>query len=146
MYICDVTPTAGRCDVDSESYDSVREKWTREDDLINHRLSWLIYAEGLLLTAYGVLLGVTDQSKFFLKAEKLISLFPVLGIVISLVIGLAVCAAISAQTQLNRRQLTKPAEQRYDLRVHGGLTLLGYVPPIVFPIFFVIVWIVIWVA
>src|SRR6202008_1480618 len=34
-------------------YRALREQWTHEDNLVNHRLMWLILSEGLLFTAYG---------------------------------------------------------------------------------------------
>lgn len=34
---------------------ALREQWTHEDNLVNHRLMWLILSEGLLFTAYGTL-------------------------------------------------------------------------------------------
>ena len=40
---------------DWELYRALREQWTHEDNLINHRLMWLILSEGLLFTAYGTL-------------------------------------------------------------------------------------------
>jgi hypothetical protein len=40
---------------DWELYRALREQWTHEDNLVNHRLMWLILFEGLLFTAYGTL-------------------------------------------------------------------------------------------
>ena len=35
-----------------DHYRALREQWTHEDTLVNHRVSWLILSGGLLLTAY----------------------------------------------------------------------------------------------
>ena len=40
---------------DWELYRALREQWTHEDNLVNHRLMWLILSQGLLFTAYGTL-------------------------------------------------------------------------------------------
>ena len=40
---------------DWDLYRALREQWTHEDNLVNHRLMWLILSEGLLFTAYGSL-------------------------------------------------------------------------------------------
>ena len=40
---------------DWDLYRALREQWTHEDNLVNHRLMWLILSEGLLFTAYGTL-------------------------------------------------------------------------------------------
>ena len=36
---------------DWELYRALREQWTHEDNLVNHRLMWLILSQGLLFTA-----------------------------------------------------------------------------------------------
>jgi hypothetical protein len=122
------------------SYESVREKWVHEDNLMHHRLTWLIQAQGLLFTAYAVFLQVPNGSQWFTKAQKLVDALPIFGFAVTLFIGLAIGAAYSAQQQLIREQLSKPEAQRFVLNVGGGLTFLGYFPPFVFPALFLLTW------
>src|SRR3954453_1753524 len=44
-------------------YRALRDQWTHEDNLANHRVMWLTLAQGLLLTAYG---SISAHRKFLL--------------------------------------------------------------------------------
>ena len=37
---------------DRELYRAPREQWTHEDNLVNHRLMWLILSQGLAIAGY----------------------------------------------------------------------------------------------
>lgn len=42
--------------------EDLREKWTHEDDLINHRITWLFVSQTLLFAGYGLLLQVRSSN------------------------------------------------------------------------------------
>ncbi len=44
-----------RPEADWDLYRALREQWTHEDNLVNHRLMWLILSEGLLFGALWLL-------------------------------------------------------------------------------------------
>ncbi len=73
---------------DWELYRALREQWTHEDNLVNHRLMWLILSEGLLFTAYGTLSTA--------KMHWLVFGFPFFGMLVAAVIGVSIFAAIAA--------------------------------------------------
>jgi hypothetical protein len=78
---------------DWELYRALREQWTHEDNLINHRLMWLILSQGLLFTAYGTLSTA--------KLHWLVLGFPFFGMVVSAVIGVSIFAALAAIDELS---------------------------------------------
>lgn len=73
---------------DWEVYRALREQWTHEDNLINHRLMWLILSQGLLFTAYGTLTTA--------KLHWLVFGFPFFGMAVAAVIGISIYAALKA--------------------------------------------------
>jgi FtsH-binding integral membrane protein len=100
-------PTPSAAD-DWEHYRALREQWTHEDHLINHRLMWLILAQGLLFTAYGTLTAA--------KARWLIFGFPLFGIAVAVVIGVSIFSALRAANNI---------QQRFDQAMLDRLCLLA---------------------
>lgn len=94
---------------DWELYQALREQWTHEDNLVNHRLMWLILSQGLLFTAYGTLSTA--------KLHWLVFGFPFFGMMVSAVIGISIYAALSAMDEVHRR-----------FEVAGLQRLLGLTP------------------
>lgn len=80
---------------DWELYRALREQWTHEDNLVNHRLMWLILSQGLLFTAYGTLSTA--------KLHWLVFGFPFFGMAVSAVIGVSIFAALDALEEVNRQ-------------------------------------------
>ncbi len=79
---------------DWELYRALREQWTHEDNLVNHRLMWLILSEGLLFTAYGTLSTA--------KMHWLVFGFPFFGMAVAGVIGVSIFAALDATDEISR--------------------------------------------
>jgi hypothetical protein len=80
---------------DWELYRALREQWTHEDNLVNHRLMWLILSQGLLFTAYGTLSTA--------KLHWLVFGFPFFGLAVSTVIGVSIFAALAAIEEVSRQ-------------------------------------------
>lgn len=80
---------------DWDRYRALREQWTHEDNLVNHRLMWLILSEGLLFTAYGTLSTA--------KLHWLVFGFPFFGMVVAAVIGVSIYAALAATDEITRK-------------------------------------------
>jgi hypothetical protein len=76
-------------------YRALREQWTHEDNLVNHRLMWLILSEGLLFTAYGTLSTA--------KLHWLVFGFPFFGMTVAGVIGVSIFAALDATDEIRRQ-------------------------------------------
>jgi len=79
---------------DWEMYRALREQWTHEDNLVNHRLMWLILSQGLLFTAYGTLTNA--------KLHWLVLGFPLFGMAVAAVIGVSIYAAFEAIEEIHR--------------------------------------------
>lgn len=73
---------------DWELYRALREQWTHEDNLVNHRLMWLLLSQGLLFTAYGTL--STAQHPWLVFG------FPLFGMTVAGVIGVSIYAALAS--------------------------------------------------
>ena len=67
-------------------YEDLREKWTHEDDLINHRITWLLLSQTLLFTAYGIFLQTASQPDHLASVDKLIPVIPLIGFAVSIII------------------------------------------------------------
>ncbi|MBT0570945.1 hypothetical protein KIK84_11440 [Curvibacter sp. CHRR-16] len=88
---------------DWEIYRALREQWTHEDNLINHRLMWLILSQGLLFTAYGTLTTA--------KLHWLVFGFPFFGMAVAAVIGISIYAALIALDEVHRVYLEAGLER-----------------------------------
>jgi len=77
---------------DWKLYHALREQWTHEDDLVNHRAMWLILAQGLLFTAYGTLTTA--------RLEWLVFGFPCFGMVVSVLVGVSIYSAIGSAAEV----------------------------------------------
>ncbi len=80
---------------DWDLYRALREQWTHEDNLVNHRLMWLILSEGLLFTAYGTLSTA--------KLHWLVFGFPFFGMAVAALIGVSIFAALEATDEISRQ-------------------------------------------
>ena len=85
----------------SEAYALIRSQVEREDELIYHRISWLLTTQTILFAAYSVLLAPSpvlpspstiDHPE---TAYALITLIPVIGLIVSVVNYVATLAAIA---------------------------------------------------
>jgi hypothetical protein len=74
---------------------ALREQWTHEDTLVNHRVSWLIVSEGLLFTAYGAQHAPT--------LSWLVLGFPFFGVLVALLIGIGIFTAMLATEEIKRQ-------------------------------------------
>ena len=80
--------------------DEARSDWLHEDNLMNHRITWLLAMNGLLLTTLGLLYGKPGAFTILLLVSSV-------GLVTSVSIGLAVWVSI--------RKIHSLAEYRDDL-------------------------------
>lgn len=76
-------------------YWALREQWTHEDTLINHRSMWMILSQGLLLTAYGTL----SQTGFYWVSFG----FPIFGMAVTALVGSSIYAALAAADAVRKR-------------------------------------------
>ncbi len=77
-----------------DQYRALREQWTHEDNLVNHRVSWLILSGGLLFTAY--------RAEAAGSGNWLALAFPLFGMLVAALIGVAIHAALAASEDVRR--------------------------------------------
>ncbi|HMV16310.1 MAG TPA: hypothetical protein PLL39_09925 [Rhodocyclaceae bacterium] len=128
-----------------------REKWIHEDNLLNHRLSWLGVTQGLLFAALGLIISQTGTTPMTnanlsaghasdLKAQllaKLINGVPLLGLVSSLLILVGTLAATVAMAKIKKR---------YELPEYGIsliTTVFGWICAVGIPYIFCVAWLII---
>jgi len=117
---------------DWDLYRALREQWVHEDNLINHRMTWLILSNGLLLTAYGLLLkdGV----------RLLVLSIPAIGMFLSFVVGAAIYAALAAMHDVRRRFMRTGLESLCHLSPDGPPRRQGKWAAYALPVFFFLLW------
>jgi|SRR5208337_3616544 len=122
---------------DHEEYVAIREKWAKEDDLINHRLTWLLYSQTILFAAYVVLLSIDTTGGSHAHAHKIdriVLLVPFFGLVLAFILTGGIIAAMVAQHKLNNNP------KGFILNVTPVLTFVGYVTAMAVPLLFLAAW------
>lgn len=108
---------------DWDLYRALREQWTHEDNLVNHRLMWLILSQGLLFTAFGTL--SIDKHRWLIIG------FPLFGMAVAAVIGVSIFAALRATDEIHRQydaaglQRLCPLTPIESQRRHGQLAAVS---------------------
>lgn len=124
-----------------DEYKAIREKWIHEDNVINHRLSWLIVSQAMLLAAYGW--SLTNEE---VKTQKLLLLLPIFGMVFTLAIGASVFAAIIAQNHLTQLRGVKKWPQPYSVDTYSPINWPGRFAAMALPAFLFVVWLAVVIA
>ena len=110
-----------------------------EDDVINHRLNWLLAGQPLLFLAYANVITAKvgkDETIFDPVAYKHAAvMIPWLGGLLAFGVWLGVLGAVIALEVLRRHRASGKTPG-----VYGASTLLGLVPPFFVPIIFMMVW------
>jgi hypothetical protein len=119
-------------------YEDLREKWTHEDDLINHRITWLLLSQTLLFTAYGIFLQTASQPDHLASVDKLIPVIPLIGFAVSIIIMWSIGAALASMRFLRK--------QNKEIVAKPNTGIGGFLPPILLPIVFLLSWIYVVVA
>jgi hypothetical protein len=78
-----------------DHYRALREQWTHEDHLVAQRMGWLIWSEGLMFTAYGA--NARDGVAWLVMG------FPLFGILVALLTGVAIYTAMAATDDIKRQ-------------------------------------------
>ena len=115
-------------------YRALREQWTHEDNLANHRVMWLNISQGLLLTAYGSVLPMVHR-------KVMMILFPVFGIVVAATIGISIYAALGATHALKQQYEQAGLNQLCPIAPDGRTRFMGNLAARALPFVFVTVWV-----
>lgn len=79
-----------------DQYRALREQWAHEDNLVHHRMSWLLVSSGLLFTAY------TSMGHATAAASWLRLGFPFFGMAVAALIGVGIYTALAATDEIKR--------------------------------------------
>ena len=110
-----------------------RDRWWHEDNLINHRLNWLLTAQIALFAGYGwIIEKITETGHDLLLYGHFVWLFPLFGFISALAFLVSIISAIKVQTRIAAQfpEINFPVDK------------WEWVAPIVIPLLFLLAWIV----
>jgi hypothetical protein len=122
--------------LEPKTYSEYREQWTHEDELINHRLGWLLTSQTILYAGYGLLLQVpgeksNPQADGGNQIKDLTQVLGWIGIATSIFIFLSIVAAVTALCVLRKKGGLNPGRVAFHL---------GLVSPLSLPLVFLAGW------
>lgn len=118
---------------DWDLYRALREQLTHEDNLVNHRLMWLILSQGLLFTAYGTVSSA--------KLHWLAYGFPLFGMMMAAVIGVSIYAALDATERVREAYAATGLERLCSLTPGGDTGERGKWAAQALPFVFIALWV-----
>lgn len=124
-----------------DTYKALRDKWVHEDNVVNHRLTWLIVSQAMLMAAYGWSLASQNQ-----KTLKLLILIPIFGILFTLAIGASIIASVIAQNRITRFEGVESWPAQYRVDTYTPINWIGRLAAMSLPFFLFLVWLVVLVA
>ena len=127
-----------------------RKMWVHEDHLLDHRITWLILAQTILMSAYGAILYAKATAYGAVKdvscndgifgvihaLDDASALVPIVGFWLSFLTFIGVLGAVIAMIMLRHRHETK----NNRLCVGWYTTFLGIIPPMMIPSCFALAW------
>lgn len=128
--------------MDKDAYDRLGH---HEDDLVNHRLTWLLLSQTVLFAGFGQIVvanNIPEASK-----QSILTAIILVGGGSSALIWLGVLGAVMAGLHLwkdTNNHSKKQNGEHIRLGVRWWTTWLGWIPPLTLPILFVIVWDFLW--
>ena len=123
-----------------EEYVRMRHQVEHEDNLVNHRVSWLVTSQALFFAAYAI--GFTaSTTNSILPADDLkrvLLLIALLGLCSAILTSMSIAAAVAALTKL--RLIGRTSTLRPPLASENPTRFFGMVPPMALPLLFIFVW------
>jgi hypothetical protein len=132
-----------------EQYHVVRGQIEHEDNLVSQRLSWLLASQSFLFTAYAITLNGPIQShvrSFETRADMLLSLLTLVGVVSVLLIWISILAGVTAMKRLRNGLHARVGDLLPEglppIQTTGIPFLAGQLGPVLTPVIFIVVWMV----
>ena len=123
-----------------------RERWLHEDDLINHRLTWLLVAQTILFAGCATLLAMLFNGEMALTGcnrhivlQTVQSVLPWVGFAIALSIGLGVAGALISMHIIHRKA-NEELQGSFQYGIHWLPSVLGQISGAFLPLLFAGVW------
>jgi hypothetical protein len=121
-------------------------RWWQEDSLVNHRITWLLQSQAFLFAAFGLLSSTATKDpngKVYDMAsvKNALTLIPIVGVILCIIVLLGIVAACGAQAQLHRQ---RSGRNSTSAELEFGVSLLttigGWLSGGLLPILFVCGW------
>jgi hypothetical protein len=109
------------------------ERMRFEHELINRRVTWLLSTQSILFVAYGLALQHNNARLF-------LSVTPILGIGIAVLILVGIVAAILAKRSTWKDYADEHKDKDVQFGVRDIFTYLRFVPDIALPLSFAVAW------
>ncbi len=128
---------------DKEAYDMYKEQLSREDNLINNRLSWMLTIQGLLFAALSILTKKNDGVQALFETLK--TVIPIVGGISALSVFVTVIIAHVSLYYLHKEWLLhhrsiKPSP--FGLQKEGGHHFWNMVSPsVLLPFALMVTWV-----
>ena len=122
--------------LDCTNLDNIRRLWEHEDNLINHRMTWLGVVQALLFAAYGTLLNLKpNETCVSLEQIKGIQEMIIwVGFFTSALIAIGIAAAIFAMYKI------KKICGHNHLGITNTTTIMGWICAGGIPVVFITAW------
>ena len=137
-----------------EYYQLARDQIVHEDNLINNRTNWFLAVQGLLFTAFGVVVDIIKDGKPVPPEVKfLMKIFPPVGILLAVCTILSVLGAVISMSYIRTDWETRFKEMSAQdtkitlppLQCEKCPRVLGLVSSFLIPVIFTIAWLAIWI-
>ena len=123
-----------------------RDRWLHEDDLINHRLTWLLVAQTILFAGCATLLALLFDGEHALSGcnrevvlHTVRVVIPWVGVAIAFSIGLGVAGALTSMHIIHRKA-NEELQGSFEYGIHWLPSVLGQIAGAFLPLLFVGVW------
>lgn len=123
-----------------EFYEACQNFIVHQNTLVNERLTWLLVAQGLLFTAFGIVIDKDGDDMI----RRLRHVLPIFGFLSSLFIGLGISGALRAVIQANNVWLGEVTAQGLDSSklppLIGGINGVGTISSVTLCLLFMAAW------
>jgi hypothetical protein len=121
----------------ANAYETVRAQLVHEDNLINHRLSWLMTSQAFLFAAFA--LQYTGNGNR--PRPYVFDLIPYVALISAVVIYASVAAAVGALENLRHSYaITENAKTNMEMVGNQYTMMAGLVTPLLLPVVMVCIW------
>lgn len=123
--------------------ESIRSRLEHEDNLVNHRVSWILTSQAFLLTGYAILLNASAVLRPELHARHhsiLMTLIPWIGVISVLVLWLAIVGALITMRDLRASALVQSGCPPDHIHGRQITRWLGLSAPLLIPPVFLFTW------
>jgi hypothetical protein len=134
----DPGPASAACTVNE--YARMRHQVEHEDNLINHRVSWLVTSQALFFAAYAIGFTASPDNEIMPAGElkRVLLVIALLALFTAALTSMSIAAAVAALTKL--RLIGRTSSLRPPLASENPARFFGMLAPMALPLLFIFVW------